>query len=377
MNTSYKSTILIADDEQRGRETLESLLAMENYNLLFAANGYETLELAEKHKPDLILLDIMMPGMNGFEACRKIRTNDKLTEIPIILVTALDDKDSRIEGIKAGADDFITKPINSRELRLRIKTITRLDRFRQIQQGFAEKLRLEKELEKEKEINLLKSAFISIASHEFRTPLATISFATGFLSKYWQKLDADGIDQKLKRIESQVKHMIGLLEDVLILGKTDSGQTEIKPKLIPFLDFINPILEQIGFATNNKNEIKMNENATQCSIYIDEEIGKNIFINLLTNASKFSNERALIELNILNTESEAIVEVIDSGIGINNDELESIFTTFHRGSNVGTIQGTGLGLAIVKKSVERHHGKIKIESELGKGTKVSVTLPLK
>ena len=376
MQSEYKSTIIIADDETHGRETLESLLTGEKYNLLFATNGFETLEMAKKYKPDLILLDIMMPGMTGYEVCRKIRADKELLEIPIILVTALDDKESRIMGIEAGADDFINKPINSRELRLRIKTITRLDRYRQIHQSYAEKLRLEKELEKEKELNALKSAFVSMASHEFRTPLSTISFATGFLSKYWQKLEAKDIDQKLKKIEGQVKHMTGLLEDVLVLGKSDAKQTKVNPSNIPFLDFITPILEQIKFVTNDKNVFRISENAKDCSLYIDEELGKNIFINLLTNASKFSDDRTVIEINVINTDSESIVEVVDSGIGIDNKELKSIFTAFHRGNNVGTIQGTGLGLAIVEKAVERHGGKINIESELGKGTKVSILLPL-
>jgi two-component system, sensor histidine kinase and response regulator len=375
MEPEYNSTIIIADDEVHGRETLESLLTGEKYNLLFATNGFETLEMTKKYKPDLILLDIMMPGMTGYEVCRKIRSDIELLEIPIILVTALDDKESRIMGIEAGADDFITKPINSRELRLRIKTITRLDRYRQIHQSYAEKLKLEKELEKEKELNALKSAFVSMASHEFRTPLATISFATGFLSKYWQKLEKKDIEQKLEKIESQVAHMTGLLEEVLVLGKSDAKQTKVNPTKILFLDFINPILEQIKFVTNDKNVFKISENFKDCTIYIDEELGKNIFINLLTNASKFSKDNASIEINILNTESESITEIIDSGIGIDNKELESIFTAFHRGSNVGTIQGTGLGLAIVKKSVERLGGKIKIESELGKGTKVTLILP--
>ena len=291
MSTLHKSTILIADDEPSGRDTLESLLIKENYNLLFASNGIETLEMTRKYKPDLILLDIMMPGMNGYEVCRKIREDNVLAEIPVILVTALDDKESRIEGMESGADDFITKPINSRELRLRIKTITRLDRFRQIHQSFAEKLLLEKDLEKEKELNVLKSAFVSIASHEFRTPLATISFATGFLSKYWRNLSNEEIEQKLKKIENQVKHMTGLLEDVLILGKTEAKQTKIYPIQINFTDFINPIIEQIGFTTDHKNEIILSKNASECTIFIDEELGKNIFINLLTNASKFSNDK--------------------------------------------------------------------------------------
>ena len=127
-----KSTILIVDDEAVGRETLESLLIAEGYDLFFATNGPETLEKARDITPDLILLDIMMPGMNGFEVCRHLRADKILAEIPVIMVTALDDRDSRIEGIEAGADDFISKPYDRTELRARVKSITRLNRYRNL-----------------------------------------------------------------------------------------------------------------------------------------------------------------------------------------------------------------------------------------------------
>ena len=127
-----KSTILIVDDEAVGRETLESLLIAEGYDLFFATNGPETLEKARDLTPDLILLDIMMPGMNGFEVCRHLRADKVTAEVPVIMVTALDDRDSRIEGIEAGADDFISKPYDRAELRTRVKSITRLNRYRNL-----------------------------------------------------------------------------------------------------------------------------------------------------------------------------------------------------------------------------------------------------
>ncbi len=122
--------ILIVDDNSYSRESAEALLMKEGYNLIFAENGFEAIELAKKHEPDLILLDIMMPQMDGFEVCRKIREDKTIAEIPIILVTALDDKDSKITGLEAGADDFISKPYDRLELRTRVKTITRLNRYR-------------------------------------------------------------------------------------------------------------------------------------------------------------------------------------------------------------------------------------------------------
>jgi PAS domain S-box-containing protein len=126
------STILIVDDEPFGRKTLEALLAIYNYQLAFASNGQEALQQAATLTPDLILLDVMMPGMDGFEVCRKLRADPLLSEVPVIMITALDDRESRIQGIEAGADDFISKPFDHTELRTRIRTITRLNRYRNL-----------------------------------------------------------------------------------------------------------------------------------------------------------------------------------------------------------------------------------------------------
>lgn len=128
----YVNTILIVDDEPAGRETLEALLLSQGYNLVLASNGMEALEKAAHHPPDLILLDVMMPGMDGYEVCQRLRTDHVLAEVPIIMVTALDDRDSRLRGIDAGADDFVSKPFDRAELRSRVRSITRLNRYRRL-----------------------------------------------------------------------------------------------------------------------------------------------------------------------------------------------------------------------------------------------------
>ena len=132
ISTKFQSTILIVDDEPRGRKNLKILLLNENYNLMFAENGSEALELAVNNPPDVILLDVMMPGMDGYEVCRRVRANATLADVPVILLTALDDRASRLEGIEAGADDFISKPFDRLELRLRVQTIIRLNRYRRL-----------------------------------------------------------------------------------------------------------------------------------------------------------------------------------------------------------------------------------------------------
>jgi putative two-component system response regulator len=124
--------VLIVDDESNGREVLEGMLAGENLDLQFAASGAEALRMAMAHAPDLVLLDVMMPGLNGFEVCRRLRDEPRLRELPVILVTALDDRDSRLKGLEAGADDFVSKPFDRLELRTRVRTIVRLNRYRSL-----------------------------------------------------------------------------------------------------------------------------------------------------------------------------------------------------------------------------------------------------
>jgi DNA-binding response OmpR family regulator len=146
------ATILIVDDTPAGQETLEQLLFAQGYELAFASNGYEALAKAAELRPDLILLDVMMPGMDGFEVCRRLRADPRLAEAPVVMITTLDDRESRLQGIEAGADDFISKPFDRAELRLRVRTITRLNRYRGL---LAERLRFEWVVEQANEGYLL------------------------------------------------------------------------------------------------------------------------------------------------------------------------------------------------------------------------------
>jgi PAS domain S-box-containing protein len=236
--------------------------------------------------------------------------------------------------------------------------------------------KLKKALEKEKELNLLKSKFVSMASHEFRTPLAAISFAAGFVKKYWRKMDDEGRLKKLSKIEEQVKHMTSLLNDVLTIGKIGAGQIQFNPQIVDFKEFIEAILEEVQSVTNNTHEIKIQNICNLDKIHIDEKLGRNIFINLLSNAIKFSPDKKYIEFRCSSNKEFLNFEIKDYGIGIKKEDLEHIFEPFRRGTNIDTIQGTGLGLAIVKESVEKHKGNIHVDSEPGRGTTFTVNLPI-
>jgi PAS domain S-box-containing protein len=254
--------------------------------------------------------------------------------------------------------------------------ITELFRYRQgLEKIVKERTReLNEALQKEKELVELKSRFVSIASHEFRTPLSTISLAAGMLRKHHSRLSPEELDNKLETVEKQVRHMTYLLDDILTLGKAEAGKILTNYSLIAIDQFFRQIAREVeeNFGTH---KIRIHSNCSIKQFNSDEKLMRNILTNLLTNAVKFSNFIKVVDLTISNTPESLIFSVSDKGIGISEEDMKNVFTAFHRGSNVGTIQGTGLGLSIVKKATDLLHGEIQVASKLGKGTAFTVTLP--
>lgn len=231
-------------------------------------------------------------------------------------------------------------------------------------------------LQKEKELGDMKSQFVSMASHEFRTPLAAISFSAGFIKKYWDRMDDEKRFQKLDKIDKQVKHMTNLLDDVLIYGKAESGKINVDLKYYDLAEFLNETVSEIRSITNSKHQIKLDVQSTRNMIRADEKLLRNIFVNLMTNAVKFSPKADVVDIRTENSGDTIITSITDYGIGIDPKDIKHIFTPFLRGRNVETIQGTGLGLAIMKQSVELMNGTIAVESKLGEGSTFTVKFPI-
>lgn len=230
-------------------------------------------------------------------------------------------------------------------------------------------------LQKEKELVEMKSKFVSIASHEFRTPLSTISLATGFLRKYKTKLDTAEVDKKLEHIEQQIQHMVYLLDDVLLVGKADAGKMQANLTTLE-TTFFRELAQEVVKSTGKKHKLHFTENCEMTVIVTDEKLVRNIVINLITNAIKFSPQGTQIHVRVQCRMNTLLLSVQDFGIGIPKAEIENLFQSFSRASNVGMIEGTGLGLSIVKKAVDLLNGSIEVVSELDKGTTFLVTLPI-
>jgi PAS domain S-box-containing protein len=257
--------------------------------------------------------------------------------------------------------------------RKRHEEMTREKLERQVKERTRE---LNEALSKEKELVELKSKFVAIASHEFRTPLATINFATNYLKDYLNKLQPSDINKKLESIEKQVRHMTFLLDDVLTLGKSESGKTKVVARKIDIHDFFQKIVEEVQYSTKSTHQVTFSFESLVREIEIDEKLLRNVFINLLSNAIKFSPESSEVILSVRSVDDQLRISVSDKGVGIPSNEFDKIFDPFHRGSNAGAIQGTGLGLSIVKKAVELLDGVLDFKSEMGKGSEFTVGFKL-
>ncbi len=230
-------------------------------------------------------------------------------------------------------------------------------------------------LSKEKELVEMKSKFVSIASHEFRTPLTTITIANAFLRKHHQKMAPAEVERKLDTIDKQVHHMTYLLDDVLTIGKAEAGKLEVQFSNLHIPSLVNQLVGEVqqGNATHQVEVVW--RHGARHEIYCDEKLMRNILINLLTNAIKFSPEAERVQLTLGGDRDTFEITVRDRGIGIPAHDLDKLFQSFQRGSNVGTIDGTGLGLSIVKKAVDLLEGTISVKSEEGRGTEFVVRLP--
>lgn len=235
-------------------------------------------------------------------------------------------------------------------------------------------IEIQEALQKEKQLNEIKSRFMSIASHEFRTPLSTVLSSASLLSKYSTGEDQPKRERHIEKIKSSVRSLNGILEDFLSLGKLEEGKISIHTEEFDVQEFIFSIVEEMNPLLKTNQHLSVDHKGFSKAVS-DKRLIKNILINLITNAIKFSDEGSTVQLNVSAAEDVISFEVIDRGIGIPKDEFEHLFSSFYRARNAVNIQGTGLGLHIVKRYLELLQGEIQVETEVGKGSKFSIQIP--
>jgi PAS domain S-box-containing protein len=235
---------------------------------------------------------------------------------------------------------------------------------------------LSEALEKEKQLNEIKSRFVSMASHEFRTPLSTVLSSASLLGKYTTTEEQDKRTRHIDKIKASVNQLNDILEDFLSLGKLDEGKVESHSAVFNLKEFIHEVIDEIkGLLKKNQHIHVLYAGDTEISS--DKKLLKNIIVNLITNAIKFSGDEGKIDVSVDVNEDRAMIRVSDNGIGIPKEDLEHLFSSFFRGTNAVNIQGTGLGLHIVKRFLDLLQGNVDIKSILDEGTTITITIPVK
>lgn len=355
--------ILIVDDNNKNLQLTASLLKEEGYLISVAQNAKDALLQLNEILPDLILLDIMMPGMDGLELCRLIKKNDKLCDIPVIFLTAKSQTEDLAEGFKAGGVDYINKPFNREELLVRVKNHIELASSR-------------KQII---EMNLRRDKLYSIIAHDIRSPFSSISLTLSAIASGYLDPGSDEFRDILSQLEKTAAETSTLLDNLLEFTRLQSKTIAMNPK---YLQVYPVIMESIQLLKGNadKKNITITYDISEDLIACFDEISMfAVFRNLIFNSIKFTPEGGTIDISATIEGNLARVQVTDSGIGLSEELIKKIFIDNEHYTSPGTNkeQGSGIGSYIIKDFVKRNRGELKIKSTPGKGTEMLVFLPLK
>jgi PAS domain S-box-containing protein len=234
---------------------------------------------------------------------------------------------------------------------------------------------LQRTLVREMELSQLKSNFVSMVSHEFRTPLGIIQSSAELLRDFYQKMVPAEREEQLESVTRNTRRMAGMMEEILILSRLDAGKLNFQPAALDLNAFCRRLVDEVLSATHRRCPIELSLASALPPAHADERLLTHILNNLLSNAVKYSEPGVCVRFAVERATDEVVCVIRDEGIGISEDDQQMLFTTFHRGANVGSRAGTGLGLVVVKRCVELHRGQVQIRSSLGKGTAVTITVP--
>lgn len=361
--------LLVVDDVQTNVLLLKALLGKEGYGILVANNGQEALEVIRNENPDLILLDVMMPGMDGFEVAERLKSEEYRCEIPIIFLTALDDTQSIVNGFKLGAGDFISKPFRKEELMVRIKHQLSLVAARRI---------IEEKNEELRKTIAGRDKMYSVIAHDLRSPMASMKMLlnTIMMSVEKDKIDPDIFDM-LEMSNKTSEEVFSLLDNLLKWTKSQLGKLTVIPQKLDISGLADGVVEVMNSVAEVKHIKLIRTDHESFFVYVDIEMIKSVLRNLISNAVKFSNPDSEIKVGIKAEDGKVIVSVTDSGKGIKKEDQHKLlkdsthFTTYGTNSE----EGSGLGLLLCRDFARKNGGELWFESEENLGSVFSFSLP--
>jgi len=362
--------IIIVDDVPDNLQILGDILEDDGFKVRPVLNGLLALQIAEIEKPDLILLDITMPGMDGFEVCRRLKENQNLDDVPIIFISALSDTNDIVKALTAGGVDYITKPFKAEEVKARVATHLKLYRQR--------KELLEQSVELQK-LNAEKDKFFSIIAHDLKSPFNSIVGFSSILVDQIKEKDYEGIGKFAGIIRQSSLRALDLLTNLMDWARSQTGRMEFQPEYFELAGFIMEISLFFDAIAGQKSIIINKDLPPNAPVFADKAMISVVLRNLISNAIKFTKPGGEITIAAIEKPGELTVAVSDTGVGISREIVGKLFHIDENYTTAGTNneKGTGLGLILCKEFVEKHGGKIWVESEVGKGSTFRFSLPVK
>ncbi|NMG57991.1 HAMP domain-containing histidine kinase [Geitlerinema sp. P-1104] len=352
--------ILAVDDSPDNLFLVQAILEEEGYIIDLAEDGFAALEQIESNPPDLILLDVMMPNLDGYDVTRRVRNEHNLPYIPILLITAHEGS-SVVKGLDVGADDFIRKPVEMEELQARVRSLLRL------KHTIDERDRMARERED----------FVSRLTHDLRTPLVAADRMLNLMRSQAFGEISESMDEAMSTMIRSNHNLLDMVNLLLEVYRYEAGRKQLTFAPFDLCETLNEILDELSpIAQDKQLEVVRDFQGGICELVGDRLELYRVFVNLIGNAIKFTDQGKIeVRLSRLEGSNDALVlEVEDTGIGIDKSDHASLFTRFRQGDHKRS--GSGLGLHLCQRIIDAHQGEIDVRSEVGQGSLFRIKLPL-
>lgn len=362
--------ILLVDDIKDNLDLLADMLDNQGYQVKMALDGQEALTYMDDSPPDLVLLDIQMPGMDGYEVCKKIKANPETEKIPVIFLSALNETADIVKGFDAGGVDYVSKPFKFREVMARVESQIKVSRQRKEIEALRERDKHQFEA-----LAQMKNSFLYGTAHDLKNPLTGMLLYTQMLraappeSKEEIQSAADGIELTARKMQR-------LITDILDLAQMQVGD-QMTPIDLPVTPILENVVKNASILAKEKKQTIALAVGIDINYPVEPSYFERMLDNLVSNAVKYTPEGGKITVSLRDCDDTYEISIADSGIGIPEDDIPRLFEAFYRVKSAAHKKedGTGLGLSMVAAIVEEHHGNIRVESEVNKGSTFIISLP--
>ncbi|MEM6893470.1 MAG: hybrid sensor histidine kinase/response regulator [Bacteroidota bacterium] len=369
-DNKHKPYVLAVDDEELNLELLRFILERNGYEFVGTSDDDVFFSKLAKAKPDLILLDVIMPRIDGFELCEKVKAIEVYNDIPIIFLTGKVNVKDKIRGFEVGGVDYVTKPFNEQELVARIRTHVELRRARN---------KIEEQAYNLQQSNDLKDRMFSIIGHDLRSPLSAAKLKMDFILRGIIDPKSDAfLDETVFGLLKTMDEALNLLQNLLGWAKSESGQIQMIPEKLDIHDLVEQTFRLLKLGSEHKKIALHNNIPSDTFVFADNNMIKTVLRNLMSNAIKFTPVEGIINVNAKFQDDSVVLEIQDNGNGISKEDIQKILNPNEHFSKLGTEKepGTGLGLVLCQSFVRKNGGALNIKSVVGKGSTFYFNLPL-